>query len=155
MNTVYLSLGSNIEPEKNLPEALRRLTQIVQIEGISSIWRTQSVGFAGPEFLNAAIRIVTNLDGEIFKDDILCSIEESMGRVRLADKNAPRTIDIDILIFNNQILDNNLFNLDHLILPLAELLPTLRETPNSPSLQEIASQRLLRTTAYKTGRFYL
>jgi len=155
MNTIYLSLGSNIDPEKNLPEALRRLTQIVKIEGISSIWRTQSIGFDGPEFLNAAIRLNTNLDAEFFKEDILCSIEVSMGRIRLADKNAPRTIDLDILIFNNQIFDQNLFKLDHLILPLAELLPSLKETPNSPSLHEIATQRLLTTKAFKTGRFYL
>lgn len=155
MNTAYLSLGSNIHPGQNLPRALKRLAQIVEICGASSIWKTPSVGYDGPDFLNAAICVSTSLDAHTLKEEHLCSIEESMGRVRLPNKNAPRTIDLDILVFNNQVLDANLFKFDHLILPLAELLPTLRETPTSPMLQEIAAEHLKTAAASKLGHFSL
>jgi 2-amino-4-hydroxy-6-hydroxymethyldihydropteridine diphosphokinase len=153
MNTVYLSLGSNIEPEKNLPEAIRRLAQIVQVDEISSVWRTQSIGFPGPEFLNAAVKVKTSLDADSLKDEILCSIEETMGRVRLADKNAPRTIDLDILIFNTEIIDKNLFRLEHLFLPLAELIPSLKMSSNSLTLNEIAIETIKTTKAVDLGHF--
>ncbi len=153
MNTAYLSLGSNIDPEKNLPEALLKISNLVEVCGMSSIWITPSVGFDGPDFLNAAICIKTNFNATEFKEEYLCSIEESMGRVRTANKNAPRTIDIDIVIFNNYILDPNLFEYDHLIFPMAELLPTLQKTHGSPTLHELAQQRLQKSSASVFGHF--
>ena len=151
MNTAYLSLGSNIEPEKNLPDALKRLAEFVHIEGVSSVWHTRSIGSMGPDFLNAAVKVSTELNAYTLKEEILCSLEESMGRIRLADKNAPRTIDVDILVFNQEVLDRHIFLYDHLILPLSELIPELRESVNSPSLREIASTHESTTSAYRVG----
>ncbi len=155
MNTAYLSIGSNIDPEKNLPEALRRLSQIAEVCGTSSIWKTPSVGYAGPDFLNAIVCVTTDFDAHTLKEEYLCSIEAEMGRVRTANKNAPRTIDLDILLFNQEILDVSVFKLDHLILPLAELIPALRQDESSPTLKEIADERLTHTSACKCGKFKL
>lgn len=152
MNSAYLSLGSNIEPEKNLPEALRRLSNILQICGSSSVWKTPSVGYDGPDFLNAVVCVSTNLDAHTLKEDHLCRIEEEMGRVRVNNKNAPRTIDLDILVFNDQVLDVMLFQFDHLLLPLAELLPFLSESSTTAPIIEIAAEHLKSSPATKFGK---
>ncbi|MPM38765.1 2-amino-4-hydroxy-6-hydroxymethyldihydropteridine pyrophosphokinase [bioreactor metagenome] len=152
MNSAYLSLGSNIEPEKNLPEALRRLSGIVKICGASSVWKTPSVGYDGPDFLNAVICVSTDLDAHSLKEDHLCRIEEEMGRVRVINKNAPRTIDLDILLFNDQVMDVLLFKFDHLLLPLSELVPNLREGLSSLPLNEIAAEHLKSSPATKIGK---
>jgi 2-amino-4-hydroxy-6-hydroxymethyldihydropteridine diphosphokinase len=153
MNTAYLSLGSNIDPEKNLPEALHRLSLSMEICGVSSLWRTPSIGYDGPDFLNAAVCVKTNFDAHHLKEDILCLIEQEMGRIRQSNKNAPRPIDLDILLFNNQIMEPGLFTLDHLIFPLAELLPMLKEKSEAPPLQEIALQHLSISNATQFGKF--
>lgn len=155
MNSAYLSLGSNIEPEKNLPEALRRLSSIVEIGSTSSVWKTPSIGYEGPDFLNAVVCVSTDLDAHSLKEDHLCRIEEEMGRVRFINKNAPRTIDLDILLFNDQVLDVMLFQFDHLLLPLAELVPNLRETVDSPPISEIAAQHLINSPAKKFSKLTL
>lgn len=75
-----------------------------------------------------------------------------MGRVRVADKNAPRPIDLDILIFNNQIIDQQIFIMDHLIFPLAEILPDLADPKHDCSLREIMSDHAKDTEVYRIGK---
>ena len=74
----------------------------------------------------------------MLKEKCLSHIEEILGRVRQKDKNAPRTIDIDIVVFNDIILESNIFCQEHLALPLSELLPDLRLIENGPKLTETA-----------------
>ena len=152
MNTVYLGLGSNINPRQNLPAALKRLAEAVKVEEVSSLWQTEAVGTKGPLFLNAAARIQTGFDFSTLKEEILCSIEAALGRVRLADKNAPRTIDLDILIFNQQIVDENIFRLDHLILPLAELAPELCDPSSGKILRDLAAEHCCSPSAINVGK---
>src|SRR5512133_3803716 len=123
MNRAYLILGSNINPDDNIPKALNYLRDSFTLKQVSSTWKTRSIGDEAPDFYNTAAEIETELDAYLLKEQCLCHIEEVMGRVRLPDKNAPRTIDIDIVIFNNDILDTNIFNMEHLALPLSDLLP--------------------------------
>jgi 2-amino-4-hydroxy-6-hydroxymethyldihydropteridine diphosphokinase len=138
-NQAYLILGSNINPDKNIPKALRYLRDSFTLIQVSSTWRTKSIGAEAPDFYNTAAKIETGLNAYLLKEQCLCHIEEVMGRVRLPDKNAPRTIDIDIVIFNNEILDLNIFSMEHLALPLADLLPLLPDQDSGITLQEIAS----------------
>jgi len=152
MNTVYLGLGSNIDPERNLPAALQHLAEWVQVEGVSSLWQTAAVGSSGPAFLNAAARISTDYDSDYLKEEILCSIEAGLGRVRTADKNAPRTIDLDILVFNQTIFDRGIFRFDHLILPLAELVPELTDPQTGKSLRDLAQEHCCQPTALRVGK---
>ena len=153
MNTVYLGLGSNIEPEKNLQAALQKLSnQRINIYGLSSIWQTEAVGSTGPAFLNAAARIGSEYSMDYLKEEILCSIEASLGRVRTADKNAPRTIDLDILVFNEVIVDENIFHFDHLILPMAELVPELTDDKTGKTLRELAYEHCCNPAAVKVGK---
>lgn len=151
MNQAYLILGSNINPDENIPKALRYLRDSFTLKQVSSTWRTRSIGVEAPDFYNAATQIETGLDAYLLKEQCLCHIEEVMGRVRLPDKNAPRTIDIDIVIFNNEILDQNIFKMEHLALPLADLLPVLPDQDSGKTLQEIARAFQATGTAKNIG----
>jgi 2-amino-4-hydroxy-6-hydroxymethyldihydropteridine pyrophosphokinase len=151
MNEVILGLGSNIDPEQNLPEALRRLSGQVEIVAVSSLWKTVAVGSAGPVFLNAAARVLTGMDRDALKTGLLLPLEASLGRIRSADKNAPRPIDLDILVFNGEVLDDSIFKLDHLILPLAELLPQLCDAQTGKTLAVLAVEHCCKPTAVRVG----
>lgn len=118
-----LMMGSNIRPEENLQQALYLLRELVSIQKISSVWKTPAVGSPGPDFLNAAILVQTHLDADELKNSVLRPLETKLGRVRVEDKNAPRTIDLDIIIFDDILLEDDLWHQAYLAVPISELLP--------------------------------
>ncbi len=144
---VCLLLGSNIQPEKNLELGVDLLRSKVMITRISSVWETPSVGTAGPDFLNLALLVTNFLDEKQFKEQVILPLEMQLGRVRSADKNAPRTIDIDIILFDNQLLDPNLWRYAHRAVPVAEIMPDLR-SDRGDLIKDIAS-RLAKTTSIR------
>ena len=139
MNKAYLILGSNINPEINIPRALGFLEKSFQVNKVSDTWRTRAVGSNANDFLNTALEIETGLDMINLKERCLCHIEEIMGRIREKDKNAPRTIDIDIVVFNDLILEPEIFQREHLALPLSEVLPEIIDPQTNKALIEIAN----------------
>ncbi len=151
MNTAYLILGSNINPEVNIPRALGFLDKSFVILKISDTWKTRAVGALAEDFLNTAVKIETGLDMHMLKEKCLCHIEEIMGRIRQKDKNAPRTIDIDIMVFNNKILDLEIFSREHLAFPLAQLIPDLVDPQTGKSLKLIADSLYLSDSAINIG----
>ena len=136
---VCLLLGSNIQPESNLPLAVDQLQDHLNILRISSVWETPSVGAVGPSFLNAALVAKTTLEQESLKLQILTPLEAKMGRVRTEDKNAPRPIDLDILLFDGVIVDPTLWLFAHRAVPVAEIQPDVR-SEEGKTLQEIAAE---------------
>lgn len=145
---LYLSLGSNIHPEVNLPHALELLKATSQLRALSSIWETPAIGSSSANFLNLVVSIYTPLDPATFKKQVISGIESQLGRLRTENKFAPRTIDIDILIADGVILDEQIWKLAHLAIPLAELLPDLNDPISGQSLKEIAA-RFLSSTSVK------
>ena len=141
---VCLLLGSNIQPEKNLALGVDLLRSKVKIVRVSSVWETPSVGSQGPDFLNLALLVTTSDDARVFKAKMIRPLEAQLGRVRSADKNAPRTIDIDIILFDDQLLDPNLWRFAHRAVPVAEILPDF-QSEQGDLLKETAS-RLTKTT---------
>lgn len=139
MHRVYLDLGSNLEPEKNIPLAIKLLCDVGEIAAVSSVWETESVGYAGPNFLNVCVLLLTPLDAEQVKHEINRPIEAQMGRVRGEEKNAPRQIDIDIVLFDETPHNTQTWNQAFVIVPLAELLPELK-THSGETLSELARQ---------------
>ena len=93
----FLSLGSNIEAEKNLDFAEKELNKILTNTKSSSIYRTKAEGFEGDDFLNSIISgdSIESFD-ELNKK--LKSIEDAAGRNRSAAKFSARTLDIDIVL---------------------------------------------------------
>ncbi len=142
MNTAYLLLGSNIEPVENTCRAISQLRLVVSIVSASRTWETRSIGSPGPDYLNLAIKVLTELDRLALKEQVINKIERSLGRVRSEDKNAPRTIDIDILVFNGEITEPKLWDRPYEALPLADLLPDLVHPGRQVKLREIARKLL-------------
>jgi dihydroneopterin aldolase / 2-amino-4-hydroxy-6-hydroxymethyldihydropteridine diphosphokinase len=147
-NWVYISLGSNIEPERNLPEAVRRLARQCHLLAVSPVYETQPVGTTEqPNFLNAAVLIETDFTASDLKTRVLQGIEQELGRVRTADKSAPRTIDLDISLFNNEVLpfgqrripDPEILRHAHVAMPLADLAPEYLHPETGRSLRDIAN----------------
>jgi 2-amino-4-hydroxy-6-hydroxymethyldihydropteridine diphosphokinase len=140
MFTVYLSLGANIEPVENLKTALDRLQGGGKIMRVSSIWQTSAVGSPGPDFINFSVLYETALEYEFLKINVLRKIEESLGRIRTQDKNAPRTMDIDIIIWNGQVIDQDLWKKAFIALPISELLPDLINGQTGETLVEVSKR---------------
>jgi 2-amino-4-hydroxy-6-hydroxymethyldihydropteridine diphosphokinase len=143
-----LLFGSNIQPEKNLELGMDLLRSQVKIVRVSSVWETSSVGSPGPDFLNMAVLVTSPMDAESFKAKVIRPLETQLGRVRSTDKNAPRTIDIDIILFDNQLLDPNLWRFAHRAVPVADVLPDYR-SDQGDLLKDVAS-RLAETTPIRS-----
>ncbi len=149
-NRVYLSLGSNISKELNLPLAGAMLAETGRLIAVSAAYETAAVGGEDyPGFLNAAVALDTDLGPGEFKAQVIGPIEAQLGRVRdPEDRNAPRTIDIDIVLWNDEVLDGNgvvvpdpdLLHLAHLAVPLAEIAPDLVHPLSGEKLATIAGR---------------
>ena len=137
-HTLLLGLGSNIAPEENLPRALRFLRQSLQIQAVSSVWETPPVGGEGPNFLNAVARVGVDLPAKVLRTQVLHPLESRLGRVRTDDPNAPRPIDLDILIFDGKVLEPEIWVQSYWAIPLAELLPDFPHPLTSETLARIA-----------------
>ena len=132
----------------NFKLALEKLRDQVQIEAISKIWETPSVGTSGPNFLNAVAKIRTSLEINLLRNHVLRPIESQLGRVRTSDPNSPRPIDLDILIFDKRVIDNEIWSQAHIAVPLAEFVPDLYHPETGETLLEIA-ERLERINPIK------
>ncbi len=139
---IYISLGSNIRPEENLPQSVVLLRKFGQVIAASTVWETSPVGTSGPQFLNAAVLFQGNLPPALLKSLILRRIEIEMGRIRTFYKYAPRPIDLDILIADGQIIEPAIWTRAHLAVPLAEILPDLPHPDWGKSLAQIAQELL-------------
>ncbi len=140
MNRVYLLIGSNIEPEQNIRSALQMLQEIQPIKRCSRIWKTAAYGNSGPDFLNIVIKIETLISLFEYKEKIITRIETALKRKRFPDKNAPRTIDIDILIFGDQIIEPEIGTKFFITIPLADLLPEWIDPTSGKSLKAIQKE---------------
>jgi 2-amino-4-hydroxy-6-hydroxymethyldihydropteridine diphosphokinase len=145
LSRFYLSLGSNIQPEQHLAEALYCLRAHGKVRGISSVWETRAVDSNGPNFLNMCVEFEAPVDETDLKENILRSIEIGLGRTRTGDKNAPRTIDIDIIMKDDQPLEVEGWHQAFMLLPMAELDPALPHPISGRTLAEEATLAMAST----------
>jgi 2-amino-4-hydroxy-6-hydroxymethyldihydropteridine diphosphokinase len=133
MPTAYIALGANIgNTRETLRDAVHRFGALGRVAAVSSPYETAPVGYQGqPAFLNAVARLETCLDPPTLLTALL-AIEAALGRVRTFP-NAPRTLDLDLLFYDNLILDSPTLVLPHprfherafVLVPLAEIAPDL------------------------------
>ncbi len=132
--TVYLGLGSNLGNRRaNLAAALRRMQPLVRVEAVSSLYETKPVGVTEqPDFLNAACRAVTGLRPIALLRHVK-AVEREIGR-RLGEPQGPRPIDLDILLYGDEVIDEPELRVPHprmaerafVLVPLAEIAPDVR-----------------------------
>ena len=145
---VCLLLGSNMAPEQNLPKAIALLRQYVEVVDTSMIWETPAVGSTGANFFNAAVLVRTHLKPEQLKNQVLSAIEAHLGRVRTADKYASRPIDIDIIAWECQVTNPDVWQFAHAAVPVSEVLSCDIHSDNGESLTQVAA-RLMHTTSIR------
>ncbi len=131
MHRAYVGLGSNIEPEQNLPAAVAELAALGTVAAVSCVYESAAVGEIGqPNYLNAAILLLTEFTAEQLCRTELPAIESRLGRIRDPEnRNAARTIDLDLVLFNDAVLtigqrripDPDIMQRPFLAVPLAEL----------------------------------
>jgi 2-amino-4-hydroxy-6-hydroxymethyldihydropteridine diphosphokinase len=128
MTQVYLSLGSNINRHRHILAALDALADVFGRLQISSVYESKSVGFDGSNFFNLVVGVETDLTIQALSD-CLKKIEDDNGRCRQGPKFSPRTLDIDILTYDDFVGVENGVELPRaeitknafVLLPLAEL----------------------------------
>lgn len=144
----FIALGSNISPEKHLPLATAWLEVLGQLVAISDVYQNPALGPGPhPDFLNAAVLIESDLPPLEIRS-LLRSIEAELGRVRSEDKYAPRTIDLDLCLLGQMILDTpeltlpdpDLLSRAHLAVTMAELAPDFPHPITHEPLHEIAAR---------------
>ena len=116
MTRAWLSLGSNLEPIANLKSALAKLRAEFGELQVSSAWQTDAVGFDGPAFINLAVGLNTDWSAADL-DGWLHALEDAHGRRRDVPRFSSRTLDIDIVLFGDRVIDGP----GHLKVPRDEL----------------------------------
>ncbi len=121
MNEAIIGIGSNIEAEKNITKMLVLLKNQVEVLKISSMIKTKPIGIINQaDYTNGAVKINTELDQKQL-NSILKKIEDVMGRDRTAPKFGPRCIDLDIVVWNDKIIDDDYYTRDFLRKSVEEL----------------------------------
>lgn len=143
----WITLGSNIQPERHLPWAVTELTAIGKVVAVSQVWQSSPVGDENQaDFCNAAIQLRTQLEPLALKK-ALRNIEDRLGRVRdPSNKNAARTIDLDIALYDSLVMnrsglcipDPDIPDRPFLAVPLAELDGTFLHPVEKRGLNELA-----------------
>lgn len=149
MSKAFISVGSNIEPEQNIASALSKIKLLSDILAVSTFYKTTAIGNNNiPDFYNGMISIKTDIEEHGLKFVIMRGIEDSLGRKRTENKYSSRTIDLDVIIYDDKIIDEpdyklpdpDLFNRPFLAYPLAELEPNLILPGTAISAIELASK---------------
>ncbi len=146
MHSAYLSLGSNLDPEHHLHAAAQALRERFGDVVFSSVLRAPAVGFDGPDFFNAAAIVRTDLDPYTL-DGWLHALEAVQGRDRSQPRFASRTLDIDIVFYDDLVIaatrDSHLQlprpELEHafVLQPLAQIAPEFRDPLSGLTLAQL------------------
>lgn len=130
MATVYVGLGSNIEPEENLKLGVAELRRRYGEVDVSAVYRSAAVGFEGEDFLNLVGRFESESEpAEICQ--AIAAIHKLVGRDRKGGKWESRPLDIDLLLYNDRVMEDprvpreDVLEYSFVLRPMAELAPDL------------------------------
>lgn len=163
MHTAYIGMGGNLPsragtPEDTLAAAAARLESLGRVTHRSSLYSTRPVGFAAqPRFVNAVIELETNLEPRDFLQSLL-AIELEFGRDRTAGiANGPRTLDLDILLFDELKISEPGIDIPHprlaerafVLIPLNEIAPRIVAAGTGSTVSQLLD-RLRENTGNET-----
>ena len=144
----FIGVGSNIEPELNITDALARLSKHVNITGISSFYKTAPLLRENQDdYLNGVWQISTSMPPRELKFGVLRAVENELHCKRESDEYAPRTIDLDLLLYGDVVIqedditipDPDICKRSFLAFPLSELSPNLVMPDTKKPLIDILS----------------
>ena len=114
MNICIIGIGSNINAETNIEKMLKILQRRVNVVKISPMIKTTPIGIEDqPDYTNGAVKVETTLDQSEL-NIMLKTIEDELGRDRTGPKFGPRTMDLDIVVWNDEIVDSDYYTRDFL-----------------------------------------
>lgn len=163
MTRAFVSVGSNIDPAVNTERALHLLTRETLITNISTVYQTEALDRPEqPLYYNCVVEIATALPPRELKFHVLRTIEEKLGRTRSADKSAARTIDLDLIFYDDLVMhtddlvlpDPDIARRPFLAVPLHELAPSLVLPGSGARIKEIVramSQQHMKPLHHYTG----
>jgi 2-amino-4-hydroxy-6-hydroxymethyldihydropteridine diphosphokinase len=132
--TAYAAVGANIDPEANIEAGIKALAEFVRIADISTLYVSKpSERPEQPDFINGVLKIETSLNPLRLKFDVLRKVESRLGRVRGTDRHAARTLDLDLILYEDQVIRSDeltlpapdIYRAAYVAYPLAELAPRL------------------------------
>ena len=143
MPDVYLGLGSNLRPADNLRLAVRELADRFTLKTVSPVYRNAPVGFDGEDFLNAVAHVQTEMPAVAVCGELEL-IHDLAGRKRSADSFVSRTLDIDLLLYGSDIIDqppvrvprNDILRYGFVLRPLADIAPDLTHPVTRKTMAE-------------------
>jgi 2-amino-4-hydroxy-6-hydroxymethyldihydropteridine diphosphokinase len=125
MNRAVVSAGSNIDPFSNIKKAKAILENDLRVVAASEMVVTKPVGFADQDdFVNAVFLVETDLDKSSLAA-YLKTVEDRLGRVRTPNKSGPRPMDLDVIAYNGEIVDSDVYERDFLKKLLVSVLPEI------------------------------
>jgi len=149
MTRAFVGIGSNIAPEENIFKAVRQLAQSTLLASISTFYRVPAIDRPEePAFYNGVVSIDTDLPPAKLKWEVLRPIEAALGRHRSADKYASRTIDLDLLLYDDSVVstgdlilpDPEILKRAFVAIPLCELAPALVLPGSGIPIRQVADQ---------------
>ncbi len=145
----FIAVGSNIDPARNIVAAVARLIEVAPVRAVSTFYRVRPLDRPNqPDYRNGALRILTESDPNTLHHRILREIELEMGRERTTDKHAARTIDLDLVMYEDLeyrdgdllLPDPDIVQRNFLAVPLAELAPEAELPGDGRTLAEVATE---------------
>ena len=149
MTRAFVAIGSNINPAENVMEAIRQLAAETSLVAVSTVYRTEPLGRPEqPPYYNCVAEIETEIPPLALKQDVLRRIEADLGRERGEDKYAPRTIDLDLVVYDDLVMETDDLTLPDpqiphrpfLAVPLRELAPRFTLPGVNRPMEEVAAQ---------------
>lgn len=143
MTRAYVSVGSNVEPRANVRRGIAALERRFAPLVVSPIYETRAVGFAGDNFLNLVVALDTEMGADVLHET-LRAIEDTAGRRRGGGKFVDRTLDLDLLLYGDEVRDDDLelprgeiLRYAFVLRPLADIAPDTEHPLVGKSFREL------------------
>jgi 2-amino-4-hydroxy-6-hydroxymethyldihydropteridine diphosphokinase len=143
--SAFIAIGSNIAPERNIPAAVAGIYHLGHLDAMSTFYSTPPIGRNDqPRYANGVVRVQTVLDAAAIRS-ALRGIEAALGRARTSDKYAARTIDLDLVLYGQAVIetldipDPHIYDRPFLAIPIAQIDESIRLPDSNTSISKIAA----------------
>ena len=144
MARVFVGTGSNENREENIRSGISALRELFGELTISTVYRNEAIGFDGDDFYNFVVAFDTDMDVTAIYH-ALRKIEDAHGRDRSQPKFSPRTLDLDLLLYDDLVIENDMYQLPRddilkyafVLKPLAEIAPAIKHPVLERSYDEL------------------